>query len=179
MVAQMLTESNNVIAENLARHVALATGQPATFSGAARAVTKVVSLLGAGAGVHLVDGSGLSPQDRIPAANLVKLVTLAASPDHPGLRPAITGLPVAGFSGTLSGRESVFGDLAAGARGMVRAKTGNLDTVVSLAGLVYDHDGAVLTFAFMADQVPSGADLEDAAKVVDQLAETLAGCGCG
>ncbi len=32
---QMLQESNNVIAENLARHVAIALGMPATFSGAA------------------------------------------------------------------------------------------------------------------------------------------------
>ena len=34
---QMLQESNNVIAENLARHVAIALGMPATFSGAADA----------------------------------------------------------------------------------------------------------------------------------------------
>jgi serine-type D-Ala-D-Ala carboxypeptidase/endopeptidase (penicillin-binding protein 4) len=179
MVAQMLTESNNVIAENLARHVALALGLPATFSGAARAVTTVASRLGAGTGIHLVDGSGLSPYDRIPAATLVKLVSLAASPAHPQLRPAITGLPVAGFSGTLSPGQSVFGAMAAAARGMVRAKTGNLDTVVSLAGLVEDRNGSVLTFAFMADQIPGAQDLEPAAGVVDRLAETLAGCGCG
>jgi serine-type D-Ala-D-Ala carboxypeptidase/endopeptidase (penicillin-binding protein 4) len=179
IVAQMLTESNNVIAENLARHVAIALGLPATFSGAARAVTTVATRLGAGAGVHLVDGSGLSPQDRIPAATLVRLVSLAASPAHPGLRPVITGLPVAGFSGTLSHGQSVFGAMAAAARGMVRAKTGNLETVVSLAGLVEDRDGTVLTFAFMADKIPGAADLPGAAGVVDRLAETLAGCGCG
>ena len=34
---QMLLESNNVIAENLARHVAIALGLPATFGGAAAA----------------------------------------------------------------------------------------------------------------------------------------------
>ena len=37
MVEQMLLESNNVIAENLARHVALATGRPASFAGGAAA----------------------------------------------------------------------------------------------------------------------------------------------
>jgi D-alanyl-D-alanine carboxypeptidase/D-alanyl-D-alanine-endopeptidase (penicillin-binding protein 4) len=142
-------------------------------------VTTVATRLGAGAGVHLVDGSGLSPQDRIPAATLVRLVSLAASPAHPGLRPVITGLPVAGFSGTLSHGQSVFGAMAAAARGMVRAKTGNLDTVVSLAGLVEDRDGTVLTFAFMADKIPGAADLQGAAGAVDRLAETLAGCGCG
>src|ERR1700723_2174264 len=37
VVAQMLEESNNVIAENLARQVAVAAGRPASFSGAAQA----------------------------------------------------------------------------------------------------------------------------------------------
>jgi D-alanyl-D-alanine carboxypeptidase/D-alanyl-D-alanine-endopeptidase (penicillin-binding protein 4) len=179
MVAQMLTESNNVIAENLARQVAIATKHPATFGGAAAAVTEVVRGLGAGAGVHLVDGSGLSPRDRIPAATLVRLVSLAAATAHPDLRGAITGLPVAGFSGTLSTGQSVFGDLDETARGMVRAKTGNLDTVVSLAGLVDDRDGTVLTFAFMADKVPAARDLLPAAAQIDKLADALAGCGCG
>jgi|SRR5579875_1162655 len=179
MVEQMLTESNNVIAENLARHVAIATKLPATFSGAAQAVTDVVRRLGAGTGVHLVDGSGLSPDDRIPAATLVRLVSLAASSAHPGLRAAITGLPVAGFSGTLSAGGSVFGNIAAAARGVVRAKTGNLDTVVTLAGLVDDRSGTVLAFAFMADKVPSATDLDQAASAIDHLAESLAGCGCG
>jgi D-alanyl-D-alanine carboxypeptidase len=179
IVGQMLTESNNVIAENLARHVAIATGLPATFGGAAEAVMNVVRGLGAGTGVHLVDGSGLSPYDRIPAATLVRLVSLAASATHPGLRAVITGLPVAGFSGTLSAGQSVFGNVTAAARGVVRAKTGNLDTVVALAGLAYDRNGTVLAFAFMADELPSAADLLPAAAVIDQLAGALAGCGCG
>jgi serine-type D-Ala-D-Ala carboxypeptidase/endopeptidase (penicillin-binding protein 4) len=177
IVAQMLTESNNVIAENLARHVAIATGHPATFGGAASAVTSVLRGLGAGTGVHLADGSGLSPQDRIPAATLVRLVDLAAATAHPDLRAAVTGLPVAGFSGTLSAGQSVFGDLDATARGMVRAKTGNLNTVVSLAGLVEDRNGVVLTFAFMADKVPA-RDLSPAAAQIGKLADALAACGC-
>jgi serine-type D-Ala-D-Ala carboxypeptidase/endopeptidase (penicillin-binding protein 4) len=177
IVEQMLTESNNVIAEDLARQVALETGLPASFSGAARAVTGVLRRLGASAGVQLVDGSGLSPRDRIPAATLVRLVELAASGGHPGLRAALTGLPVAGFSGTLAAGQSVFGHPAAAARGVVRAKTGNLDTVISLAGLAYDRDGAVLAFAFMADAVPTG-DLLLAAGRFDRLATALTGCGC-
>jgi D-alanyl-D-alanine carboxypeptidase/D-alanyl-D-alanine-endopeptidase (penicillin-binding protein 4) len=179
MVAQMLTESNNVIAENLARQVAIATGHPATFSGGAAAVTGVLRGLGAGTGVHLVDGSGLSPQDRIPATTLVHLVGLAAAKAHPELRAAITGLPVAGFSGTLSAGQSVFGSLDAAARGIVRAKTGNLNTVVSLAGLVDDQNGTILAFAFMADKVPSTQDLLPAAAQIGKLAGALATCGCG
>ncbi|HEX9064733.1 MAG TPA: D-alanyl-D-alanine carboxypeptidase, partial [Streptosporangiaceae bacterium] len=77
IVQQMLTESNNVIAETLARQVALATGRPGTFTGAAAAVTAVAARLGA-RGLHLYDGSGLSPLDRISPRALVTLITLAA-----------------------------------------------------------------------------------------------------
>ena len=179
IVEQMLTESNNVIAENLARHVALATGAPASFSGAAGAVMAVIRRLHAGAGVQLVDGSGLSPLDQIPAVTLFRLVSVAASAGHPALRAAITGMPVAGFSGTLAAGGSAFGALAAMAPGAVRAKTGSLNTVVSLAGLVDDRDGTPLAFAFMADRVRSVKDLAQAAGVVDRLAAALAACGCG
>ena len=175
MVEQMLTESNNVIAENLARHVALAAGQPASFSGAATAVMRAVRRLGTGPGVHLVDGSGLSPDDGIAAADLVRLLGIAASARHPALRAAITGMPVAGFSGTLAPGQSVLAGLAAATRGVLRAKTGNLDTVVSLAGLVYDREGTVLAFAFMADRLRSVRVSAAAGGAVDQLADALAG----
>ena len=177
IVEQMLTESNNVIAENLARHVALASGRPASFSGAAAAVISVLRRLGAGTGMHMVDGSGLSPDDRIPAVTLARLVSLAASARDPGLRAAVTGLPVAGFSGTLSQGQSVFSGVPPAARGVIRAKTGNLDTVVSLAGLAYDRDGTLIDFAFMADQVRA-ADLGLAAATLNRLASVLTGCGC-
>ena len=177
IVEQMLLESNNVIAENLARHVAIATGHPASFAGAAAAETAVLSRLGVKTGLTLVDGSGLSPEDKIAPAVLVQLLTLAASPQHPGLRAAVTGLPVAGFAGTLSQGESVFGDIGGSARGVVRAKTGNLSTVAALAGLVADRDGRVLVFAFNAASVPA-ADLQTAANSLNDAAGVLASCGC-
>ena len=176
MVAQMLQESNNVIAENLARQVAVATGQPASFSGAAQAVTRELGRLGISGGIHLVDGSGLSPQDAIAPGTLVKVLELAVT--RPSLRPLLAGLPVAGFSGTLSAGESVFSGIGGAALGSVRAKTGNLGTVATLAGLVYDKSGSVLVFAIMADQIPSAGLLTNAAGAIDSAATTLAGCGC-
>jgi D-alanyl-D-alanine carboxypeptidase len=176
IVAQMLEESNNVIAENLARHVALATGQPASFSGGAQAVTKTLKRLGVTTGIDLVDGSGLSPQDAIAPATLVKVLELAAA--RPPYRALLAGLPVAGFSGTLSAGESVFAGISGPALGSVRAKTGNLGTVASLAGLVYDKSGGVLVFAVMADQIPSAGLLKEAANAVDAAASALAACGC-
>jgi D-alanyl-D-alanine carboxypeptidase len=176
LVAQMLEESNNVIAENLARQVAVAAGQPASFSGAAQAVTKELKRLGVTTGIHLVDGSGLSPRDSIAPVTLVKVLELAAG--NPNYRALLGGLPVAGFSGTLSAGESVFSGISGAALGSVRAKTGNLGTVASLAGLAYDKSGGVLVFALMADQVPSAGMLDDAAAAIDAAAAALAGCGC-
>ncbi len=176
IVEQMLEESNNVIAENLARHVALATGEPASFSGAATAVTGELSRLGIAGGIRLVDGSGLSPEDLISPDALVRMLEVAIA--RPGLRALLAGLPVAGFSGTLSAGQSVFSGIGGPALGSVRAKTGNLGTVATLAGLVYDKSGSVLVFAFMADQVPSAGVLQDAAQAIDKAASALAGCGC-
>jgi len=177
IVTQMLTESNNVIAENLARQVAIATGRPASFSGGAAAETAVLRGLGVRGGIGLADGSGLSPQDQITPDVLVQLIRLDAAPGQPALRPVITGLPVAGFSGTLGPGGSVFPDLGQAGRGVVRAKTGNLLTVVSLAGIAQARDGQLLAFAFMADQLPAGG-LNAGAAGLTGLATDLAACGC-
>ena len=176
IVGQMLEESNNVIAENLARQVALASGQPASFSGAAAAVTGELRRLGVRSGLHLVDGSGLSPQDAIAPAVLVKVLVLATA--QPRLRALLAGLPVAGFSGTLSAGQSVFAGIGGAALGMVRAKTGNLDKVTALAGLVTDRNGTTLAFAFMADQIPSPGMQRAAANALNEAAAALANCGC-
>ena len=176
IVEQMLQESNNVIAENLARQVAVATGQPASFSGAAAAVTRELRRLGVRSGLHLVDGSGLSPQDAIAPATLVKALELATADTR--LRALLAGLPVAGFSGTLSAGQSVFSGIDGAALGSVRAKTGNLSTVAALAGLVTDKNGTTLVFAFMADQIPAAGMLQAAANAINEAAAALANCGC-
>ena len=177
IVGWMLRESNNVIAENLARQVALLTGRPASFAGAAAAVTAVAARLGVRGGIHMVDGSGLSPRDRISPMALAGLVRVAGGGRQAALRAAITGMPVAGFSGTLAPGQSVFGKFGPAALGTVQAKTGNLTRVVSLAGIVSDASGRLLAFAFMADRLPGG-QLVHAAGVIDAMATALAGCGC-
>jgi D-alanyl-D-alanine carboxypeptidase/D-alanyl-D-alanine-endopeptidase (penicillin-binding protein 4) len=180
IVEQMLVESNNVIAENLARHVAIALSLPATFSGAASAEMAELRRLGITEPVSLVDGSGLSPDDQIAPETLVRVLATAAG--RPALRGAVTGLPVAGLNGTLSAGGSVFGGIGGvaggAARGVVRAKTGNLSTVATLAGLAYDKAGALLLFAIMAPRVPSADQLPQAATAIDAAAAGLASCGC-
>jgi D-alanyl-D-alanine carboxypeptidase/D-alanyl-D-alanine-endopeptidase (penicillin-binding protein 4) len=172
----MLEESNNVIAENLARQIALASGEPASFSGAAAAMIRELRRLGVSTGIDLVDGSGLSPADAIAPATLIKVLELAMA--DPRVRALLAGLPVAGFSGTLSAGQSVFSGIGGTALGSVRAKTGNLGTVTALAGLVSDKNGTTLVFAFMADKIPAEKMLRAAAKAIDEAAAALAGCGC-
>jgi serine-type D-Ala-D-Ala carboxypeptidase/endopeptidase (penicillin-binding protein 4) len=178
IVGWMLRESNNVIAEDLARQVALHTHRPASFSGGAAAVTAVLASLGVRHGVQLVDGSGLSPLDRLSPAALAAVVRLAAVGQQDALRAAVTGMPVAGFSGTLAPGQSVFGGFGPAALGMVRAKTGNLSQVASLSGIATDASGHVLAFSFMADKIAKGSQLASAAGTIDAMATALARCGC-
>ncbi|MFB4305470.1 D-alanyl-D-alanine carboxypeptidase/D-alanyl-D-alanine-endopeptidase [Actinomadura sp. GTD37] len=174
LVEHLLTDSDNDVAEAVARQVAIKLGRPATFAEAAQAVRQVLAKLGVAEGVAVNDGSGLSPRNRISPLALARIVSLAAGDKHPELRAVITGLPIAGFSGTLSPPRYTAGASRAGA-GTVRAKTGTLAGVSTLAGLAYDADGRLLAFAFMAGD---GKGPVDPGKL-DQLAATVAGCGCG
>jgi D-alanyl-D-alanine carboxypeptidase/D-alanyl-D-alanine-endopeptidase (penicillin-binding protein 4) len=87
----------------------------------------------------------------------------------------LSGLPVAGFDGTLEKRFRTGPELPAA--GVVRAKTGTLNGVSALAGLVRTRDGRLLAFDLTADSVPIGATLA-AQRALDRLAAALAGCGC-
>ncbi|MEV6109628.1 D-alanyl-D-alanine carboxypeptidase/D-alanyl-D-alanine-endopeptidase [Streptomyces sp. NPDC051940] len=171
LVERALTNSDNDLAEALARQTAIAAGGAASFSGASRAVTAELARLGLPVkGARFADGSGLDRRDHASAEFFARLLVLAGHPAHPGLRPVLTGLPVAGFSGTLDDR---YGD-AAGA-GVVRAKTGTLTGVNSLAGTVVDADGRLLAFAFLTNGTPNR---DTAQHTLDTLASTLTRCGC-
>lgn len=59
----------------------------------------------------------------------------------------------------------------------MRAKTGTLTGVVTLAGVVQDRTGRQLVFAIMAGQVPPGGT-EPAESAIDVVVSRLAACGC-
>ncbi|MEU1226843.1 D-alanyl-D-alanine carboxypeptidase/D-alanyl-D-alanine-endopeptidase [Streptomyces sp. NPDC005828] len=171
LVERTLTHSDNDLAEALARQTALARRQPASFQGAQKAVRDELARLGLPvAGARFADGSGLDRRDRVSAALLTGLLTRAADPTHPDLRPLLTGLPVGGFTGTLAGRFDT-GPATAGA-GLVRAKTGTLTGVNTLAGTVVTPDGRLLAFAFLAGRTPSPYEAQPA---LDRLSAVLAG----
>ena len=180
LVEQMLTHSDNDLAEALARQVALAKGQPATFDGASAALRAVLGdvlqSVGATPGsVLLSDGSGLSRLDRVQPGAVTRLLAAVAGADRERYFPVLSGLPVAGFDGTLERRYRKGPGLPAA--GVVRAKTGTLNGVSALAGLVRTRDGRLLAFDFTADSVPLGSTLASQT-ALDRLAAALAGCGC-
>ncbi len=171
LIEHVLLVSDNDGAEILARQVAVASGKPATFAGAAAAVKAELTKLGvAGADtIQLYDGSGLSRHNRISADVLSKVLVVASRSQNPKLRPLLTSLPIAGFTGSLARR---FG--GSDGVGLVRAKTGTLSGVSSLAGLATTRDGATLAFAVMSDK----ATKYDPHGAIDDLVAKLATCGC-
>ena len=158
----------------LLRQAALADGRPGSFTGGVAAVRARLSELGAWeAGMSLRDGSGLSRRDEVAATALVTLLRAAARPQHPELRPLLTGLPVAGVEGSLTGR---FDDAeSAAGRGVVRGKTGTLRGVHALAGTMRTRDGSLLVYAFVLNDAKN-----DHLAIVwlQRVTSALSGCGC-
>ena len=120
------------------------------------------------------DGSGLSRLNRVSAATLLEVLQTAAAPAHPALRPVLTGLPVAGFTGSLAYR---FDTGSSEGPGHVRAKTGTLTNVHALAGVTTDREGNPMAFVVAVDRAKD-ADRLDAQQAVDRLAGDLAACRC-
>ncbi|WP_333768690.1 D-alanyl-D-alanine carboxypeptidase/D-alanyl-D-alanine endopeptidase [Streptomyces sp. IBSBF 2435] len=151
LVERMLTDSDNDIAEALARQVALAGGRPASFAGGAKAVGDALRRYGVPLGnAAFADGSGLDHHDALSPAALTHILALAASPSHPELRPVLEGLPIAAFTGTLASRFR-----SAPGAGVVRAKTGTLTGTNTIAGVTVTPAGRVLAFCFMTQGAPS------------------------
>ena len=170
---QMMNESDNVMAESIGREVAAEQNRPQSFDGSVQAVLSQLDKAKIDTGnARLLDSSGLSVDDRLTAETLDGVVNAAAGSDQPNLRPLLDLLPIAGGSGTLSNRY-LDTDAGRAAAGYLRAKTGSLTATNSLAGIVTDASGRVLTFAFISNNAgPTGRT------AIDALAAVLRSCGC-
>jgi D-alanyl-D-alanine carboxypeptidase/D-alanyl-D-alanine-endopeptidase (penicillin-binding protein 4) len=176
IVERTLEVSDNQAAEVLARHVGLAERQQGSFRAGAAAVLEVLGRLGVPtSGDVLYDGSGLSRLNRLTTDSIAGVLRLVASPEHPELRQGMTGLPVAGFTGSLAYRFDQGPDAA---RGRVRAKTGTLTGVHGLAGIADDTTGARMAFVLVADRVRPAKDFR-AQTLIDRIAGALGACTCG
>ena len=155
IIQQMLRESDNTTAELMLREIGLrSAGEGSTPAGAAAAARIVSEMLPSQLPPTVMDGSGL---DR---GNLVTCSFLAALIDRLGTDSAVlAGLPIAAQTGTLSHR---FGEHPVAGR--LRAKTGLLTGVNSLAGFI-ETDSGTVTFAQILNNVPAdsrlGLDLQE------------------
>ena len=175
-VAQHVLEvSDNEGAEVLLRHVAIAAGAPASFAAGVRSARQVLEDLGVGfpPATRWYDGSGLSRQNRLAAATLLDV--LRVSLERGELSRVTAGLPVAGFTGSLSDRFDVDADPGLG---RVRAKTGTLTGVSGLVGIARTHDDRAALFVAIADRIKESNTLAARARL-DQITAALADCRCG
>jgi beta-lactamase class A len=146
LVREILRSSDNALSEALARLVALDRGGDASWESIAAELTAAAAELGLDTtGCTFVDGSGLSEHNRVTPRLIVDLVRRG----HRGEgafatlveRLMQTGSTMA--PSRFTGANRVVGDA-------VRAKTGFINSVHSLAGLVRTRGGRELAFAVFA-----------------------------
>ncbi len=165
IVQPMLKDSINLYAEAALRLNAAAGALP-TNDAALEGLRKRLDAWGIAAdGQQLIDGSGLSRRNVVAAETL--LAVLRRMHDAGGTSPFMTGLPVAGVDGSLAARMR-----GTAAEGNVRAKTGSMSNVRSLAGYVTSRDGERFAFVVMVNNFEgSGADAQ---RAIDTIAVRLA-----
>ena len=154
--------SDNYFAETLLKVLGARVRGAGSTSGGARAVRDALRALGIGPRVS--DGSGLGRANRTSPREVVTLLRSLAKDPVNG-PPIEASLPVAGRSGTLTGR--MRGTPAAG---NCRAKTGSLNSVSALAGYCTARDGSRMAFAFLMN----GVSLPGARALQDRMAAALA-----
>lgn len=144
LVKKMLKKSDNIIAGAVFKKLGqLYTGKPGSWENGSVAVANILSnKIGMSkSGLRLLDGSGLSPDNLASPSQLMQVLEYAFRHDHIST-DFITSLPISGVDGTLKHR------LANIAR-RVRAKTGTISGVASLAGYVMTVDKEPLAFVIM------------------------------
>jgi len=165
----MNKHSNNFIAEQVLRVVgAEVMGQPGTWAKGLAAVGRYLKTLAIKPGEYTMkNGSGLYDASAFTPAQLVTVLRRSwlrfrVGPDF------VSTLAQAGVDGTLHQRY-----IGSGAERYVRAKTGTLARVVTLAGFAgAATDRGPLTFAILLNDLPEGK-VRQARAVVDEMAEAM------
>jgi serine-type D-Ala-D-Ala carboxypeptidase/endopeptidase (penicillin-binding protein 4) len=164
LVHEMNRRSDNFVAEMLLKGLgAREAGRGTTAAGAAVVRAELAERGVPLAGVRIVDGSGLSLDDRLTARAVVSLLASAWA-DTRVSRPFFRSLPLAGVSGTLEDRMR-----GGPAFGRVRAKTGTTRNASALSGFVRTR------YVFSILQNGSPIPYWHARRGQDRFAQILAG----
>ncbi|MDD1783901.1 serine-type D-Ala-D-Ala carboxypeptidase [Enterovibrio sp. ZSDZ35] len=134
----MLKRSDNLIADNLLKTIGHRYyQQPGSFSNGAAAIKSILKE-NAGINLHnavLVDGSGLSRNNRMTAQQIMDVIAYVYQHPASGIQAM---LPISGIDGTLKYRNSVrYSPL----KTRLAAKTGSLYGSYNLAGILKNQQG--------------------------------------
>lgn len=180
VLALALAASDNAMVEQLARQAAVAGGEsPDRVSVTEWIRRSIEEDYGVDlTGLRLVDASGLSDGTRLTVDVVADLLVAGADGSRPDLQAVLAagGLPIAGYTGTLSARFHL--PVHEAAIGNARAKTGSLPGVTSLAGTVVSADGRLLVYSLTADDIGEDAAVLEARSSLDEVVAQLARCGC-
>lgn len=144
MVADMNKFSNNYVAEMLTKNLSRAEGGIGTLKKGVDLINRHLLGLGLEASEYdFQNPSGLTRDNRFSAKSMWKV--LHHLRDDFRVQPEfLSSLPIAGIDGTLKRRMA-----GTAAERWVRAKTGLLTGVTTLAGYAAKDDGRVFTFVFI------------------------------
>lgn len=157
-------ESNNLFAELIFRAVGRAASGVGSPETSAEAVRRTLVALGVGTdGLRQRDGSGLSGRNRVSAATFVDLIRRMSN--DPLWPEYWASLPRAGT------RRELGRMYRTAAADNLRAKTGTIDGVSALSGMVRSRDGERLAFSLMVNGSPSQTR---AKRVENQIGARLA-----
>ncbi len=163
--------SDNYVAESVLKTLGAetkGTPGPATWADGLAAMRAQLAKLGLSPGSYRSgNGSGLFGSTEVSAKQL--LVLLAAAHRDYRIGPdLVASLPVGGQDGTLARRW-----VGRPAMGRVRAKTGTLDKVSTLAGYLAVDGGRLIAFAILVNDIPAGQKGAVRA-MADEMVEALA-----
>jgi D-alanyl-D-alanine carboxypeptidase/D-alanyl-D-alanine-endopeptidase (penicillin-binding protein 4) len=144
LVADMLKLSDNIIAGSLFKKIGEKyTHRPGTWENGGAAVTQILAQHAAMDSwrMNLIDGSGLSRYNQFTPAQMLRVLEFTFHNKATNYH-FISALPIAGVDGTLKRRMR---NIA----WKIRAKTGTMQGVVSLAGYAMSADKEPLAFVIM------------------------------
>ena len=144
ILTKMMKDSDNLYAESMLYQTALTHGRPAKAAGA-RAITQslIRKMRLAPSDYKIADGSGLSLYNYVTAELEVAFLRYAYE-NSTIYNHLYTALPIAGVDGTLAKRMK-----ETKAANNVRAKTGTLTGISSLAGYAKAANGHLLAFCII------------------------------
>ncbi|MGY6496856.1 MAG: D-alanyl-D-alanine carboxypeptidase/D-alanyl-D-alanine endopeptidase, partial [Microcella sp.] len=169
LMERMVLDSDNSLADAIGRVISRHYGLGGTASSLTAAFEQALATYGVPTdGLAVRDASGLSNLNQIPPQYLAQLFTVIER--SPNLALITQSLPVAGQSGTLRTR---FVGANAAAAGQVTAKTGWIDNVFTLSGLMTASDGSRIAFSLYA----LGPVNFSAREALDTVTTAIHGCG--